>query len=175
MHYNSFNGAYADETTPKVERASYDIPTDPNQWREIISRTPVIVLYMWSDTCRPCHMIRDKFEMMAHRFQNEDVLFFKDNIDLPTSFHRNQVEVVPTFFILCDGTELDHPQFKSVYNGWTEQMKDSIQYHISQSQRLIEKQQMQQQQQLHQQEQEHQQKSSPQLYCYNNVCYLKKD
>lgn len=166
MHYTSFNGAYADETIPKVERASYDIPTDPRQWREILDRTPVIVLYMWSDTCRPCHMIRDKFEMMAHRFQNENVLFFKDNIDLPTSFHKNQVEVVPTFFILCDGQELNHPVYKSVYNGWSGEIKDSIQFHIAQSERLRQKQEK---------ETRETEKPEPQLYCYNNVCYIKKD
>lgn len=166
MQYTSFNGAYADETIPKVARASYDIPTDVGQWREIVGKTPIIVLYMWSDTCRPCHLIRDKFEKLAHQFQNENVLFFKDNIDLPTSFHKRQVEVVPTFFILCDGHELDHPTHKSVYNGWSEEIKNSIQYHISQSARLRERQQGSGQEQ---------DREGAKMYCYNNVCYLKKD
>lgn len=164
MQYSSFNGAYVEENNYKIERISYDIPTDPNQWREIISKTPVIVLYMWSDTCRPCHMIRDKFEKLAHQFQNENILFFKDNIDLPTSFHKNQVEVVPTFFLLCDGLELKHPVYKSVYNGWSDEMKESIQYHLLQSARLREK-----------KEEKEPSGPGPRLYCYNNVCYIKKD
>jgi len=164
MHYSSFNGAYADENLEKIERASYDIPTDPDEWRQILSKVPVIVIYMWSETCRPCLLIRDKFEALAHQFQNQNVLFFKDNIDLPTSFHKRQVEVVPTFFLLCDGHELNHPVHKSVYNGWSEQIKNSIQYHISQSTRLLEN-----------QEQKPKEKTEPQLYCYNNVCYIKKD
>lgn len=167
MHYSTFNGAYEDENIPKVERASFDVPTDRNRWMDIVNRAPVIVLYMWSETCRPCLLVRDKFEAMAHRFQNEHVLFFKDNIDLPTSFHKQQIEVVPTFFILCDGKELHHPTYKSVYTGWNENdIKDSIQYHISQSTRLRELQE--------QQASANENLQEPQLYCYNNVCYIKK-
>jgi thioredoxin-like negative regulator of GroEL len=165
MQYSNFNGAYADESIPKVERASYDIPTDIEQWKEIVSMTPVIVIYMWSDTCRPCHMIRDKFEALVHQYQNDKVLFFKDNIDLPTSFHKNQVEVVPTFFLLCDGRELDHPTYKSVFTGWSaKDVEESLKYHISQSTKFHQK-----------EEQTQQENDGPQLYCYNNVCYLKKD
>ena len=158
MNYSSFTGAYADENLQKIERISYDIPTDVEQWKQVVSQTPVIVIYMWSNTCRPCHLIRDKFEQLAHMFQNDNVLFFKDNIDLPTSFHKNQIDVVPTFFLLCDGRELKHPTYKSVYTGWSPEMKDSLLYHIQQSQKI--------------QQQETQQ---PQLYCHNNVCYIKKD
>lgn len=162
MQYSSFNGAYIEENTQKIERKSYDVPADINQWKEIVSKTPVIVIYMWSNTCRPCHMIRDKYEMLAHQFQNKNVLFFKDNIDLPTSFHKRQIEVVPTFFLLCDGHELNHPEYKSVYNGWSEEdLKKSIQYHISQSTRMN-------------QDKEEEEKTEPELYCYNNVCYIKK-
>lgn len=164
MHYSTFNGAYAEENLQKAERASYDIPTDIGEWREIVANTPVIVIYMWSDACRPCHLIRDKFERLAKQFQSDAVLFFKDNIDLPTSFHRNQVDVVPTFFILCDGRELGHPTHKSVFNGWSEDIRASLQFHIAQSVRL--------QQQL---EQQNQPTEGPQLYCHNNVCYIKKD
>ena len=162
MQYSSFNGAYIEENTEQIERKSYDIPTDMNQWKEIVSKTPVIVIYMWSNTCRPCHMIRDKYEMLAHQFQNKNVLFFKDNIDLPTSFHKRQIEVVPTFFLLCDRHEMNHPEYKSVYNGWSEEeLKKSIQYHMSQSTRMN-------------QMEEKEEKTEPELYCYNNVCYIKK-
>lgn len=160
MNYSTFTGAYTEENYQKVERKSYDIPTDREQWKQIVSQTPVIVIYMWSDTCRPCHLIRDKFESLAHMFQNENVLFFKDNIDLPTCFHKNQIDVVPTFFLLCDGRELKHPVYKSIYNGWSDQMKESIQYHISQSTKIQER---------------PIETKQPQLYCHNNVCYIKKD
>lgn len=161
MNYSTFTGAYAEENLQQIERVSYDIPTDLSQWKTIVSQTPVIVIYMWSDTCRPCHLIRDKFERVAHMFQNENVLFFKDNIDLPTSFHKTQIDVVPTFFLLCDGRELKHPVYKSIYNGWSEQIKDSIQYHLSQSTKI--------------KETITAQPKEPQLYCHNNVCYIKKD
>ena len=163
MHYSTFNGAYAEEDLQKADRVSYDIPTSMDEWRDIVANTPVIVIYMWSDNCRPCHLIRDKFERLAQRFQSDAVLFFKDNIDLPTSFHRNQVDVVPTFFLLCDGRELKHPTHKSVFNGWSEDIRESLQYHIAQSVKLQER--------LN----EPRQQQGPQLYCHNNVCYIKKD
>lgn len=161
MNYSTFTGAYTEENLHKIERASYDIPTDREQWKQIVSQTPVIIIYMWSDTCRPCHLIRDKFENLVHMFQNENVLFFKDNIDLPTSFHKAQVDVVPTFFLLCDGRELQHPVYKSIYNGWSDQLKDSIQYHISQSTKI--------------KDTKPTTPKEPQLYCHNNVCYIKKN
>lgn len=164
MHYSTFNGAYAEENLEKIERVSYDIPTNMEDWKEIVSETPVIIVYMWSNSCRPCHLIRDKFEQLAHQFQNEHVLFFKDNIDLPTSFHRNQVDVVPTFFLLCDGRELKHPTHKSVFNGWSDLMMESLKFHISQSVKLQERLNKPQ----------HTPTQGPELYCHNNVCYIKK-
>ena len=162
MQYSTFNGAYAEENLEKIERVSYDIPTDLEDWKEIVAQTPVIIVYMWSNSCRPCHLIRDKFEQMAHQFQNDNVLFFKDNIDLPTSFHRKQVDVVPTFFILCDGRELNNETHKSVYNGWSDQMMDSLKFHISQSVKMQERLQTPMT------------RKEPELYCHNNVCYIKK-
>lgn len=172
MNYSTFNGAYAEENLQKIDRVSYDIPTNLEQWKDIISRTPVIVIYMWSDSCRPCHLIRDKFERMAHQFKNDHVLFFKDNIDLPTSFHRDQVDVVPTFFLICDGRELKHPVYKSVYNGWADQIYESVQYHISQSNRI---QQLQQQEEEQEASPSHERRKGTRLFCHNNVCYIKKD
>jgi len=167
MNYSTFTESYAAEDLNKVERVSYDIPTDIDQWKQIVSNTPVIVIYLWSETCRPCLLVRDKFERLAKDLQSENILFFKDNIDLPTSFHKRQVEVVPTFFILSDGHELRHPIYKSIHNGWNGQlMRDTITFHASESRLLQEK--------THQAELQ-EKNSAPKFYCRNNVCYIQRD
>jgi len=156
--------AYKPEELNKEPRVSKDVPQDFTEWRQVVDTAPVIVLYLWSDHCRPCHLIRDKYENMARRLQSEGVVFYKDNIDLPTSFHREQVEVVPTFFVLCDGKEMNHPVYKARFQGWNESMAESIGFHLSQSQR-------------HQQIQARkaQSKEPPRFVCKNNVCYIRKD
>ena len=158
--YSSFMTAYRPEDLEKVERVSTDVPEDFQEWKYIVDTIPVIVLYMWSDSCRPCHLVRDKFEALASVMQNENILFFKDNIDKPTSFHKEQVDVVPTFFLICDGHEMEHPVHKSRYTGWNASMKDAILFFESISKRAQERARQQQQ---------------PAIICKNNVCYIKKD
>lgn len=174
QNYTQFTSAYEEEMVSAVPRVSRDIPTNFEEWKSIIRNTPVVVIYMWSNSCRPCHMVRDKYERLATEFQNENVLFFKDNIDLPTSFHRNNVDVVPTFFILCDGHELQHPFHKSVCHGWEDRMPDTIRYHLAQSQIFYNRMEANKQQEYLQQ-QEQQEQPQRKLYCRNNVCYLYPD
>lgn len=167
MSYSNFMTAYQAEKLDTIQRLSTDIPENFYEWKHIVDTTPIIVLYVWSDNCRPCHLVRDKFEALAHEFQNEDILFFKDNIDLPTSLHKTQVEVVPTFFIICDGNEMSHPTFKSRYTGWTDEMRDAIQFFYQTSRRA--------QSRNLQREQQEQQAQQPHIVCKNNVCYVQRD
>ena len=158
--YSDFMSAYTSEMTQNTERVSTDVPTDMEEWKHIVRTTPVIVLYLWSNSCRPCHLVRDKFERLAQEIQDDNIRFYKDNIDMPTSFHRNQVEVVPTFYILCDGHELKNPEHPSIFHGWDQSMRASIQFHLSQSKNLLQRQQ---------------QNENPRFVCKNNVCYIQED
>jgi len=162
--YGNFMVAYKPEELNKEPRVSKDVPVNFYEWKEIVDSQPVIVLYLWSNNCRPCLLIRDKFESMAKSLQNEDVVFYKDNIDLPTSFHKEQVEVVPTFFILCDGKEMNHPVHKARFQGWNAGMADAIEFHRTQSKRLQEKQMRRAQS-----------AEPPRLVCKNNVCYIRRE
>lgn len=168
--YSNFMAAYKPEDLNKVKRVSVDVPVNFEDWKKVVAETPIIVIYMWSEGCRPCHLIRDKYEAMANQLQTADIRFFKDNIDLPTSFHKQQVDVVPTFFIICDGQEMNHPVHKSRYNGWSPEIAESIQFHTLHSRRLQHNQLMRQKQQ---QQQQQQQRQPPQYVCKNNVCYIR--
>jgi thiol-disulfide isomerase/thioredoxin len=160
--------AYKPEDLNKVKRTSMDVPVNFEDWKKVVAETPIIVIYMWSEGCRPCHLIRDKYESLASQLQNEDVQFYKDNIDLPTSFHKEQVDVVPTFFIICDGQEMNHPVHKSRYNGWSPAIAESSEFFTRQSRRL-------QHNQLMRQKKYQQQHQSPRYVCKNNVCYIRGD
>lgn len=159
--YSTFTTAYRPENLNKEPRVSSDVPEDFGMWKEVVDKTPVIVIYLWSEGCRPCHLIRDKYESLARELSSPYIRFYKDNIDNKTSFHRNMVEVVPTFFILCDGKEREHPGHKARYNGWNEEMKDAIMYYLQQSQRYH---------QIMQQA-----SKPPRFVCNNNVCYIQND
>lgn len=161
--YSNFMAAYQAENLNTVPRVSRDVPPDFQEWKRIVDSAPIIVLYLWSEGCRPCHLVRDKFEKMAGELQSPDIIFYKDNIDLPTSFHKEQVEVVPTFFIICDGHEMDHPIHKSRFNGWSEEnLRSAILFHSSQSRRA----------QMRQQQENIMKKPKSRFMCKNNVCYI---
>ena len=162
--YSSFTIAYEEERFDKLDRVSYDIPGTFREWKQIVDSTPILVIYVWSDNCRPCHLVRDKFESLAHSLQDEDIIFYKDNIDLPTSIHRNQVEVVPTFIIVCDGHEMSHPTYKSRYTGWSDEIRDAVRFFHSVSQRAAGR-----------AVQREQQGQEPKIICKNNVCYIQND
>lgn len=164
MEYGTFLSAYKKEELNQHPRLSKDVPVDFNEWKEIVNRTPVIVLYLWSENCRPCLMIRDKFEALASQYQNEYVRFYKDNIDAPMSFHRGQVEAVPAFFLLVDGKEINSPIMKSRHVGWTEEMQQTIPRLLSISQLY---------QKMQEQVKADQEEGNERFVCKNNVCYLR--
>jgi hypothetical protein len=167
MQYGTFLNAYKKEELQQHPRVSQDVPSDFSEWKQIVQSTPVIVLYLWSEGCRPCSLIRDKYEALASKYQSENILFFKDNIDNPMSFHRGQVEAVPAFFLLVDGQELNTPVLKSRHVGWTEEMQHSIP-------RLLQVSKL-----YHTRLQQQSTAVNPQngggerrMHCKDNVCYL---
>lgn len=164
MEYGTFMSAYKKEELNTVARVSQDVPPDMNEWRDILRRTPVVVLYLWSENCRPCLLIRDKFEALATKYQSDYIKFYKDNIDSPMTFHRGQVEAVPSFFLLVDGKEVNSPILKSRHVGWTDEMQQTIPRLLPLSQQY---------EILIKQQKEDQQEGNDRFICKNNVCYLR--
>lgn len=168
MEYGTFMSAYKKEELNQHPRVSTDVPPDFMEWKKIVNETPVVVLYLWSENCRPCLLLRDKYESLAERYQSEHIKFFKDNIDSPMCFHRGQVEAVPAFFLLVDGKEINAPMIKSRHVGWTDEMQQTIPRLLPLSQRY--------QMRLRQQEQKQgeEESSNERMVCKNNVCYLRR-
>jgi thioredoxin-like negative regulator of GroEL len=152
--YSSFTEAYRPENLNKEPRVSLDVPQDIEEWRQVLTTTPIIVLYLWSENCRPCLLIRDKYENLARELASPYIRFYKDNINQVGSFHRTSVEVVPTFIILSEGKEVGR------YSGWNEEMKTVIISHLQESSVRY---------------QEIVQSQPPRIICKNNVCYIQND
>lgn len=161
--YSTFTDAYRPENLNKEPRVSADVPQNLEEWKAVLNNTPIVVLYLWSEGCRPCLLIRDKYENMARELTSPYIRFFKDNIDKVDSIHRDTVEVVPTFFILRDGRVVDDPRHKGRFDGWSEELRESILFHLQHSR------------QYHESQQQRQSSAPPRFVCKNNICYIQND
>lgn len=156
--YGTYNTAYKEENLNQHPRVSADVPASMDEWREIINNTPVVVLYIWSNHCQPCLRIRDKYESLAAKYQDDNVKFYKDNIDNPMCFHKGQVDAVPAFILLVDGREARGPNIKGRHTGWTEEMIQTIPQLLQYSAIY-----------------QRQQQKPERLVCKNNVCYIQRE
>jgi thioredoxin 1 len=63
----------------------------------------VVIVYVWAEWCLPCRDCAPEFERLKTEY--DTVEFMKDNIDDECSFHKDYVNVVPSFFIYKDGEQ----------------------------------------------------------------------
>jgi len=109
--YSHYNTAYQEEvsTSKDVQRVSYDLAPD-NNFEEIIKNIPIVIVDVWAKWCQPCKKSSEKFEEIGNMFKNEitekKILFLKDDIDTEHTFHRDEIEVVPSFFIYHYGQKV---------------------------------------------------------------------
>ena len=86
MSYVQFRDVGAD-LTPDVDRLTIDMPNDLKTWKEIVSRHPIVVLYVWRQSCNPCVMLKNRYEKWVHEIKqryndyNNTILFVKDCLD----------------------------------------------------------------------------------------------
>ena len=107
--YGDYNQSYplpAKDEAPAV-KYSFDLMSG-NDLKAVLDKVEVILVDAWAPWCQPCKRAGEKFELLGQKFQSfiqeKRLLLLKDNIDQEeTSYHRNLVEVVPTFFIYAQG------------------------------------------------------------------------
>ena len=98
----------------RVERCSIDIPSDLKEWKGLVKSHPIVLLYVWKQSCLPCVQIKNRYEEWLHslrRKYRDDrgiMLFVKDCLDrdgglpvegTPSAVHNRMAQMVP-FFIL---------------------------------------------------------------------------
>ena len=124
--YSDYMTAYED-TSSRKNIYSYDLK-DTEDLTKIIELFPIVVVDVWAEWCEPCKKVSVLYEELAKRFleahQKRLVIFVKDNIDHPDSYHADKVQSIPTIFIYVnkelvfrsDGYEEE--KIVSLLQGW---------------------------------------------------------
>lgn len=94
-----------------VKKYSYDLMSSADL-QKVLHQVEVIVVDAWAPWCQPCKKAGIKFELLGEKFRSfieqKKLLLLKDNIDNEdNSYHRQLVEVVPTFFVYIQGKLVD--------------------------------------------------------------------
>jgi len=76
---------------------------------QLIQTHKIVVIDVWAEWCQPCHMIADKYEEMAKKYNRRGVcLLAKENIDDKIQMPEKVViRGVPTFLFFEDGVHVD--------------------------------------------------------------------
>ena len=98
MSYKTFKNLK--KTEKHVEKKSIDL-LDAEHLNLLLKKFPIIIVDAWANWCRPCKLIANDYEELAHKYPQ--VVFCKDDIDSENSPHKNKCEVVPTFFFYARG------------------------------------------------------------------------
>jgi hypothetical protein len=111
--YAKFHEVGADNET-QIERITIDLPNDLKSWKKMVSMHPIVVLYIWKQSCGPCVLIKNKYEKwvlsMKKKYNdtNNTILFVKDCLDkdgpfptegTPSSVHNRMAPMVPYFIV----------------------------------------------------------------------------
>lgn len=118
--YGSYNTAYpkknVEEAMAVIKHSEYAPElASREQLMEALEPNKIVVVSAWAEWCNPCKVACKKLDALITTpsdprdpkssrildyIENGYIQFFSDNIDKEeTSVHRNQVSVVPTFFI----------------------------------------------------------------------------
>lgn len=101
-------------STEQIERVSFDLE-DSSSFDSALQNSEVVIVDAWASWCNPCKKIAPKFEELGHLFlsfvKSGRLLLLKDNIENEDSVHKNDVHVVPTFFVYIRG------EITKVYTG----------------------------------------------------------
>ncbi len=71
---------------------------------EFVKATPVAIIDMWAEWCRPCHAMAPVMEQLAQEWAEKSVLVGKINVDYNRNISAQYgVQSIPTFLIFKNG------------------------------------------------------------------------
>ena len=92
-------GEMKDEN-PETKKNSKGPPLLKEELEEAMRNYTVICVDVWAPWCAPCKKMAPLYDRLAKLYvENSSIIFLKDNIDHPDSFHKEKVTSIPTFFI----------------------------------------------------------------------------
>lgn len=106
-----------EETSAKVQRISIDIPSNLVEWKILVRDHPIVLLYIWKQSCMPCVQIKNRFEQwigsLKQRYRDDQgwMLFVKDCLDrdgpqpqegTPSAVHNRMAQMVPFYILYYD-------------------------------------------------------------------------
>ena len=90
-----------------MERVSYDLTDEVTDIASYFRDKKITVVDAWASWCLPCQSFGEKYEILANELKDKvdkgEIIFLKDNIDDEFSIHRENIQVVPTYFIYVYG------------------------------------------------------------------------
>ena len=100
-----------DTSTPVENVKPYNDIQNKEDFLNYLKNYRIVIVDVWADWCGPCRNVAPKFEELAKKYSNNPyMIFLKDNIDNPGTYHREFCESIPTFFIYTNGNK-DGRQF----------------------------------------------------------------
>ena len=76
-----------------------------NEKQEIINSHSLVIVYVYGNTCRPCHVISPKYAMMAKKYNTPNIcVLVKEDADLQLS---SEVNGVPFFQVYKNGKRVE--------------------------------------------------------------------
>lgn len=117
QHHSSANNRNHHMSMPPPALV-HQIPSSMTEWRQLRERFPLMVLYIWKDSCLPCLKVKPAFERMAAELYRQfptQALCVKDQIDdahrlgeeSPSFVHWKMCHAVP-FFIIYENGQIRH-------------------------------------------------------------------
>ena len=104
--YNNYSGGDNTAADENIPRISYDI-VKRDDFARALRNHEVVVVKAWARWCLPCVKTAVQYEKLATRLMkyimSDRLIFLKDEIDSEESIHKEDVTVVPTYFVYVDG------------------------------------------------------------------------
>jgi hypothetical protein len=107
----NLNGTMNDVPVRPGLSAVVTVPPTMKEWRKLLESCPLVILYIWKQSCVPCTNAGRKYEELARHYTMKygigNVLFVKDQIDgehvqdetSPSFAHWRICEAVPFYMI----------------------------------------------------------------------------
>jgi len=78
-----------------------------DEFKKIINSGKVVIIDFWATWCGPCNVISPVFEQLSNMHINDDVEFYKVDVDAQTEIAQEAgIKAMPTFIAFKNGEQI---------------------------------------------------------------------